>query len=261
MSRNIAKNISASLKKGLEDTSYKFRLVRQAVWVKPYSFKIYSANPRKMSLDGETLLNYVISHVRGGDVVYDVGANIGLYSLSIAQHEPSAKVFAFEPNPETFLKLKANLKLNKGFSSNIKPMQLALGSTNRTDVFLLSSQHQRSSLYEYNATWGSAKIRKRVGVEVKTIDSLVEEGQIPPPQHLKIDAEGAEHLIIQGALYTLAKYSPLVYVESHGTGDGQSTDTKIRGALEPLRYRLVGEHYILCYPPDQKETGPLCTAN
>lgn len=248
------KNLSRELKTRLDDTSYKYKIMTRDVWIESRRFKIYSANPLRLNLDGETLLTSIIPNVKSGEVVYDVGSNVGLYSLSIAVHQPSASIFAFEPNPETFLKLKSNLELNKEFSSSIRPLQVALGNTNGINNFLLSSQHERSSLYEYNATWDNAQIKRRVSVEVRTIDSLIAEGRLPPPNHLKIDAEGADPLIIEGALGTISEHLPKVYVEAHGIGIGETNEPKIREIIGSLGYKIIREKgsSICCYPPSQQ---------
>ncbi len=252
MSGNFIKVIRAGLWPHIDEASYKYKLMTRNVWVKSNYFKIYAANPFRINLDGETLLTSILRNVRAGEVVYDIGSNVGLYSLSIAQRQPSTSIYAFEPNPETFLKLKANLELNKKLSCNIKPQQIALGNTNGIINFLLSSQHERSSMFEFNATWGNAQVKRKVAVQERTIDSLVAEGRLLPPQHVKIDAEGADPFIIEGALGTISKYLPSVYAEAHGIGSGETNEPKIRELLGSLGYRIVRERRgcICCYPPN-----------
>jgi FkbM family methyltransferase len=236
----------------LEDISYKYKIVTRNVQVNSHSFKIYSAAPFRMNLDMVQLLTSIVRNVRNEDVVYDVGSNVGVYSLSIARHQPLTSIFAFEPNPETFLKLKANLELNKEFSVNIKPLQIALGNTDGMSDFFLSSQHLRSSLYEYNAAYANAQIKRRVKVKVRTIDSLVAEGRVLPPQHIKIDTEGAESHIIKGGLRTLSKHLPLVYLEHHKTCISEPNPPHFQEILESLGYRLFNKRDIfICYPPNQ----------
>jgi FkbM family methyltransferase len=236
----------------LSDTCYKYKMVTRDVQLNSHSFKIYSWVPFRRNLDWVEPLSSIVRSVRNEDVIYDVGSNLGLYSISIARHQPSSFIFAFEPNPETFQKLKANLELNKEFSVNIKPLQIALGNTSGVSDFFLSSPHRRSSLYEYNASYANAKIMRKVRVEVKTIDSLVGEGHLLPPQHIKINAEGAENHIIEGGLRTISKHLPLIYVESHETRIFEPNVCCFQKILGSLGYRLVdNQGRFICYPPNQ----------
>ena len=196
------------------------------------------------------MLASIVRNVQRGDVVYDIGSNEGLYSLSVASNQPLSSIFAFEPNPETFPKLRANLELNKKLSSNIKPLQIALGNTNAICTFFVSSPHTRSSLYEYNATYCKAQIKRIVKVKVRTIDSLVAKGHLLPPQHVKINTEGAENHIIEGGLCTISEHLPLTYLEHHETRISEANTLHFQEILGSLGYRLVSKQGIfICYPP------------
>ncbi|MCL2358988.1 MAG: FkbM family methyltransferase [Nitrososphaerota archaeon] len=239
---NLAKLI-VNVRGTIEDIAYKSRLLTRPVSIDPLiHFKIYSAKPTQLNLEKETLLMALLNNIQNGDVVYDIGANIGLYSLAVSTFNIDSVVYAFEPNPETFAKLSANLTLNKT-SDNIKPLQIAIGNTDSESDFMISSQHERSSFYPFGATFGNARVKKIVKVTVERIDSLI--GHLLPPQHIKIDAEGSESIILEGAQETIRKYKPILYIEPHST----EQEKKILQFLKSVEYETKknSECYV-CKP-------------
>jgi FkbM family methyltransferase len=226
---NLAKLI-VNVKGTIEDIAYKSKIVTRHVSIDPLiRFKIYSAKPTKLNLGKETLLIALLNNIQTGDVVYDIGANVGLYSLAVSTIHIDSVVYAFEPNPETFTKLRANLSLNKT-SDNILPLQIALGNADSESDFMISSQHERSSFYPFGATFGNARVKKIVKVTVERLDSLI--GHLLPPQHIKIDAEGSESLILEGAQETIQKHKPMLYIEPHST----EQEEKILQFLKSVEY-------------------------
>jgi FkbM family methyltransferase len=232
------------MKRTIEDIAYKSKIMTRNVKVPSPSrqFKIYSANPTQLDFTKETLLSAILPNIKKGEVIYDIGANIGLYTLAITQCKMENTVYAFEPNPETLAKLKANLTLNNA-GNEANPLQIAVGNTNGESIFMLSSEHERSSFFQSGASFGNAKVKKIVKVPVKTIDALT--NQLPPPQHIKIDAEGSEALIIEGAEKTIRKYKPLLYIEPHS----YDLEDQISIMLQLLDYEFENYrgHYI-CNP-------------
>jgi len=202
-----------NLKGTVENIAYKSKfMVRNVTVTSKGKFPIYSANPITLDFRKEILLSALLCNIKQNEIVYDIGANIGLYSLATSKCQPDALIYAFEPNPETFAKLKANLALNKT-SNNVKPQQVAIGNTDGESSFMISSEQERSSLITSSATFGAAQVKKTVKVTVRTLDSFID--QIPAPQHIKIDAEGSEANILEGAAQTIRRYKPLLYIEPH----------------------------------------------
>jgi FkbM family methyltransferase len=223
-------NKKMMLKEKLDDIAYKFRYPKRKVSIDLNDFLIYSMNPFKLNFRKEMLLQAMLRNIKPNDVIYDVGANIGLYSMAIAK-AVDTRLFAFEPNPETFTKLNKNISLNKFCS--IKAFNFALGNKDSITDFLMSNQPERSSFYKYNAAWNT-KIKKTIQVEVKQIDSLC----LPLPQHIKIDTEGAEPLVLQGATQTILKSKPILYIESHGIKDNcGGNESIIANILKELGYK------------------------
>ena len=148
--------------------------------------------------------------VRPGDVVFDVGANLGAYTLLFAQWVgPAGRVFAFEPAREPFEGLTALLEVN-GLSSRVTAMQAAVSGTEGTVPFLVDAVDGSSHILDDGDPRGA------VQVQAVTIDSVCRrEGVVP--SLIKIDAEGAELDVLRGARATIAAGGSALklYVEMH----------------------------------------------
>ncbi len=147
----------------------------------------------------EHLLHLLVSTARSGDVFYDIGANVGLYSILVAKAVGAAgQVIACEPNEGSYQHLRDNLKLNG--ISNVRAFQKALGE-----------QVGKGKLYRGEGNADSSLAAPPTGrnlghqiVEVLPGDYLRETEHLPPPRLVKIDVEGYEYSVIRGLSRTLA---------------------------------------------------------
>lgn len=153
----------------------------------------------------EHVLQAIEAAVKPGDVFYDVGANAGYMSLSLANHQPSAKIFAFEPLPALAGALAASARRN-GFE-HLDVVRAVLTDRDGPIDFFLPSHSIHASLISREESG------KRLRVEGFRLDSLIEGGVIPPPNVIKIDVEGAEMLVFQGAEKTLERFTPILIFE------------------------------------------------
>jgi FkbM family methyltransferase len=143
--------------------------------------------------------------VERGGVVYDVGAHVGYFSLLSARLvQNEGQVVAFEPNPENVRYLKRHIEMNG--HSNIKVIEAALSNENGESCF--DDDRENST--------GRLSPAGRIKVKTLTIDALVGSRQVPPPGYLKVDVEGAEVLVLRGAESTIRKYTPLIFLATHG---------------------------------------------
>jgi FkbM family methyltransferase len=160
-----------------------------------------------------------------GDVVFDLGANVGLYTLLAAKCVgPRGHVYAFEPLPHNVRFLERHLRLNR--VSNATVLELAI------------SDHSGRSRLDDTAHPSEAKLSSsgRVEVEVDTLDNLVASGEVRPPQCLKIDVEGAESAVLEGAREVLQQHSPVVFLATHGSEQHRTANSM----LESLGYSVAG---------------------
>jgi FkbM family methyltransferase len=144
-----------------------------------------------------------------GMVFYDVGANIGFFTLVAGRIcGPRGAVVAFEPVPSSAAAVRENAALNG--LANVTVLQCAAGE--RSGRAALSVPDDASW-----ARLASGGERGDVEVEVVAVDQLVEAARIPPPHVVKLDVEGAELGALRGMRRTLTAHAPAVICELHGT--------------------------------------------
>jgi len=144
------------------------------------------------------VLEFLDRRLKPGDVVYDVGSNIGLFSIFAARKvTEQGRVFAFEPNPETFSYLQENIRLNE--LENLCSFQVALGNSAGEAELFAGEDLLFSSLV-------AARNDQTAGKSVRVVegDRLREEQRLPQPNVLMIDVEGYEYAAIRGLRQSLA---------------------------------------------------------
>ena len=143
----------------------------------------------------------------GGDgVFFDVGANIGLYSIYYAKSK-KGKVFAFEPSVLNTKQLAKNISLNQA-SDVISILSSPLTDQNGFAQFKHASLEEGSALSSFGVPYGQdgKSFHENLSYSLLgfSLDFLVEVGLIPGnPSLIKIDVDGIEHLILRGAIKTL----------------------------------------------------------
>ncbi len=149
--------------------------------------------------------------VQPGDVVLDVGANFGWYTTLCAQATgPTGHVYAFEPIPSTYARLRENLGYS-GCHGNVTTVCSAVGEETGTVQMHLFDHlsHSRSSL----STLGERSFR-RIAASMTDLDTFLEEHGSPRVRFLKCDVEGAEWMVLRGARKLLARPdAPIVLLE------------------------------------------------
>ena len=143
--------------------------------------------------------------VKPGDIVLEIGSNIGPHTVFLArQVEPGGHVFAFEPQRIVFQTLCANLALNS--ITNVSCFNQAVGAKPGEIVVPLID-------YRQVANFGGlalGEFKQGEQIKVITIDSLL----LPRCNLIKIDVEGMELSVLQGAIACLARFKPMLYVEN-----------------------------------------------
>jgi FkbM family methyltransferase len=145
-------------------------------------------------------------------LVVDIGANIGVYTLLLSHLYPRCKIISIEASPTIFEKLKSNCQLNNLFQgSNFVLLNKAVSDKDDTLVEFYE-KHSMSTLSKEFLTNISSEIitnendaLSAIIVRTITIDKLVETENINEISLMKIDVEGAEHLVLKGAMDTLNK--------------------------------------------------------
>lgn len=153
-------------------------------------------------------VEWIEKYIKKNETVFDIGANIGAYSLVVAKYSNSSnRIYSFEPNFTSYNKLCKNIILNK-CESCIFPFQIALSDKYCIDNLNYSSLEIGSAYH----TLGGNKFFKdeskyKQQTIVYSIDKFIEDFNIPNPQHIKIDVDGIEYEILKGAKRTILNKS------------------------------------------------------
>ncbi|HZE73089.1 MAG TPA: FkbM family methyltransferase [Pyrinomonadaceae bacterium] len=141
-----------------------------------------------------------------GSTFLDVGANAGFYTLLASVIVgPTGRVIAFEPLPTNLDYLRKHLRLNS--------------TTNVTVVEAAVSDRSGAASFDAGPTSAMGHLSSEGTLQVETVslDDLLSKNRIPPPDCIKIDVEGGEALVLQGARWILENVKPTIFLSTHGT--------------------------------------------
>ena len=156
----------------------------------------------------------IAGHLEAGCVMYDIGANVGFFSLIGARIVGvEGRVYAFEPEAGNAASLRRNASLND--LDQIEVIEKAVWSESGTGALIVPSSGSEFSLLSQVAVEPSPDAKE---VELVAIDDLVTAGDLELPSLVKIDAQGAEAEILRGMADTLRRARPVVICELHETG-------------------------------------------
>jgi len=161
---------------------------------------------------------------------WDIGANIGVYSLFCACVHPNANIYAFEPQSTNFLRLLANIHIN-GFGNQISPQFMALSNKNGFQEFTIANPEFGASGGQLDAIEGSEKYE----VPVFTGDGFAEMTGIYP-DYVKIDVDGNELNILNGMVNVLKSVKGIL-VEVNDTAVSDFMDAI--GFIPDRRFNLL----------------------
>ncbi len=138
-------------------------------------------------------------------VVWDIGANVGYYTLIAASRATSGRVYAFEPLPSNVALLHRHLELNR--VENVTVLEVAVSDHEGEGRFEMAESNSMGHL----GTGG-----KTLRVRLVGMDEAVQRGELPAPTHIKMDIEGAEYDALRGGINTLKVSRPILFLATHG---------------------------------------------
>lgn len=177
----------------------------------------------------------VIQDIEPGDVFFDIGANIGRYTIPVALLSPKIETVAFEPDQRNIGILQQNAELN---DVTITVLNTALSDSDGEMDLILSDNPGRNRL-AHSADDGG---EKKENILVSRGDTLIQNGEIPEPDVIKIDVEGAETEVLNGLAETLADGDcRAIYCEVHPNllADAGSSADHFRERLHPLGFDVT----------------------
>jgi len=207
------------------------------------------------------LSKFLAATIQPGDVVCDVGANLGYYSLLMAELVgPGGRVHAFEPNPAICSLMRASLAVN-GFAARSNIHEIALANHEHKDVSFFVPRNEPKNGMMVPAGFKSSR-GDTVSVRTARFDTL----PFDRLDLLKIDVEGAEIEVLEGMRKMREIFQPRVVAEvNFGRGytydvvvdllgkDGELQHIDYSGAPQPLTrdmasHQRVNEDWLVYYP-------------
>lgn len=159
-----------------------------------------------------------IDGLPSGEVLWDIGANVGTYALYAARTR-KIKVLAFEPSAATYAVLVRNVEINR-IENLIEPYCLAFDEKTHLDHLYMAHTEAGHSMHAFGqkeTVEGALNTVFRQAVTGFSIDDFIGIFQPPPPHHLKLDVDSIEEKILRGAADTLKNHVKSVLVEIDGT--------------------------------------------
>ncbi len=181
-------------------------------------------------------------------LVFDVGANFGYYALLLATGS-QREVAAFEPNPHVFELLEKNVRRN-GVAERVACQACCVGAEDRTAVeFFVCAESAFSGL----SNNGRARVEQVITRPMRRLDSVWHERGRPAVAGLKLDVEGFEFAVLEGAMELIAAAAdPVILLES----SAKNLTAERRDALAQMLDRILRLGFT-AWTPDESESGGL----
>lgn len=204
------------------------------------------------------------------NIIFDIGANTGVYSLIAKTIKPQAQVFAFEPVKRVYQKLRSNIVLN---DYTISSVEAALSNNDGfATIYDIDSEHTYSVTVGMNMQHPEAKIIE-TKIQTLTLRTVIKNNKINTLDLMKIDVETHEPEVLEGMGEYLAKFKPTMIIEILDDVVGQKVQERLKdlGYLYfnidergPIRQtNEIGKsdyfNYLLCMPPVARELGLIKT--
>lgn len=232
--RRVQNRLDFTIYKRVQGTDLRMamKLLRDASWL------FINLDPRV------DLAFKLILEVANPKVFWDVGANLGFYSWLVRQYPSVQRVVLFEPDPTNYKLINKTISRNDVSDCVVK--QLALSDRRGETCFLLDrASGKTGSLYSVANVNDPASLQaeyqlnETISSRTATVDDLIAEG-LPAPDLMKIDVEGAEHLVLSGAEMCLKKHNPALILET--------SNVKLFEHLQDKGYNIfrIDEGNFLC---------------
>ena len=144
--------------------------------------------------------------LRPGDVFFDIGSNAGVFAIDFAKSIPDLTVFAFEPQPSLAKHIRRSIEANQ--FDRVKVLEVLLGNEEGEASLFLTSHSIHASTIPRERRY--RELRR----PLRTLDSLTACGEVAPPDVIKIDVEGSELHVFQGAETMLRAHQPSIVFEA-----------------------------------------------
>lgn len=177
------------------------------------------------------VLKDIQKFIKADSVILDIGANIGNHSLYFARFCRPQKIYAFEPVPETYAILTANIEGNQ-YGDIITVYPFGVGDT---------AGRARISKFNHENIGGTELLEDAEGsIELISIDAFLP--ALTKLDFIKIDVEGFENRVLEGAVHTIQRFKPTIYIEIF-----EENFNGVNQWLTSHGYEIVKQYYATDY--------------
>jgi FkbM family methyltransferase len=219
-----------------------------------FNYPLNSAIGRALFTGGFEIaeVEFMRKLLKPGDIVFDVGANGGLFTVIAAKKVgDSGHVYAFEPGERELELLRHNIEINH--LKNVTVIAAAVGDKIGSTQLAISCDGALNSLRQTDHP--KQQIEGWQPVKMLTLDSVIQEFKIPQVEFIKIDVEGAEKLVIAGANILLSSNTPPVILF-------ESSDLNARCfgyAVRDLIAEFIENKYAINHFDESGYLTPICS--
>lgn len=178
-------------------------------------------------------------------VFFDIGANAGYFTLLGSKSASKGYVIAFEPVPENVDIIEKHISANR--IRNIRVESMAISDLSGEVEFAIEKENANSHIADINISHAKSSPRTLFKVKMMKLDNYVEETKLKP-NVLKVDVEGAEMKVLNGAINTLKNERPICIISTHS----EKLHSSCKIFFENLNYRVSNlekfEHELICAP-------------
>jgi FkbM family methyltransferase len=176
---------------------------------------------------------FIDDWINSDSIVWDIGSNLGLFTLPAALKTTRGRVYAFEPDAELVANFLRSLRLPRNKRLAVASLCLAISNKDGIAAFQISKFSRAMNKLEGVGTWHESQVvaEEMRSVVTMRIDTLAK--SLEAPTVLKIDVEGAEVNVLEGGEETISKHRPAMLVE----GPSELRD--------PLRNYFQRHNYVL----------------
>ena len=180
----------------------------------------------------ETAFIVKMARKKNYSIIFDIGANIGLYSVLLGRALKNCTIHAFEPSRSTFRLLKENIAMNNlGGIVTLHPM--ALSDKAGVQSFFETTDDAYSSLKDTKRV----PVSEVYDIDVNSLDNWSSQNKVSRVDFIKIDVEGFETLVISGALNVLRHSKPDLFVEIYRGTNSNPEPEKTIAMVKELGYQ------------------------
>jgi len=184
----------------------------------------------------------VIKHIKD-PIIFDIGSNIGAFTIWLAKYFPKGKIYSFEPQRLIFQMLCGNLAINNIF--NVHAYNLAFGSNNCRIQFQEPNYNIPNDFGTFSLVNNTINEKsENLIIDLYTVDNFISGMNINKIDLLKIDAEGMDLEILNSGIETIKKYKPAIFVEYFD--NNKSFEDEINLFLSNLNYSstIIGNNIL-----------------